>query len=214
MKTLIVSEIYKSVQGESSYTGLPCTFIRLTGCPLRCRWCDTTYGFRGGKKLSFSEITQEVRDLGASCVEFTGGEPLAQAHSVHLMKSLCEEGFKVLLETSGSQSLQEVPKEVHIIMDLKCPGSQMAHKNDLKNLAYLKSSDEIKFVISGREDYLWAKNMIEQEKLAEHFSVLLSPVWGELDPELLTEWLLEDRLKVRLNLQIHKYIWDPDKKGV
>ena len=214
MKTLIVSEIYKSVQGESAYTGLPCTFVRLTGCPLRCRWCDTSYSFRGGKKLSFSDISQKVRSLGAECVEFTGGEPLAQAHSVLLMKSLSDEGFKVLLETSGSQSLQAVPKGVHIIMDLKCPDSKMAHKNDWNNLDYLKPSDEIKFVIASREDYLWAKSMMQEQKIAERFSVLLSPVWGELDPECLTQWLLEDHLNVRLNLQIHKYIWDPEMRAV
>lgn len=214
MESLIISELYRSVQGESRFSGLPCAFIRLTGCPLRCRWCDTSYSFKGGERLSFSHIIAEVEKFKVPYVEFTGGEPLAQKHSVRLMAEFVKLGKKVLLETSGSLLVDQVPKEVHIILDLKCPQSKMAHKNDFRNLELLKLSDEIKFVVAGREDYLWAKNLIKEKNLSERFNVLLSPVWGELDPKVLVEWLLEDELNVRLNLQIHKYIWHETKKAV
>lgn len=214
MKFLLVSEIYKSVQGESSFVGFPCAFIRLTGCPLRCRWCDTSYSFKGGLRLGFSEIIQKVAKLDVRCVEFTGGEPLAQKDSCSLMEEFISLGKQVLLETSGALSLKEVPKKVHVIMDIKCPDSKMSHKNNLDNLAFLKPSDEIKFVLASRDDYLWAKDTIMEYELASRFKVLLSPAWGELESKQLVEWFMEDNLNCRLNLQIHKYIWDETKRGV
>lgn len=214
MKYLLVNEIYKSVQGESSFSGLPCVFVRLTGCPLRCSWCDTTYGFKGGSQKTITELVDEVLSYDTPCVELTGGEPLAQKNSQDLMALLVQKGKRVLLETSGSISVADVPKEVHIIMDLKCPDSKMSHKNKLENLSYLKSSDEIKFVIASKNDYIWARDIIKEHKLESRFQLLLSPSWGELDPKDLVEWFLEDKLNCRLNLQIHKYIWDPAKKGV
>ena len=164
--------------------------------------------------MSFKEIMDEVDSLKVPCLEFTGGEPLAQPASQLLMELFVKQGKKVLLETSGSISIDKVPKGVHIILDLKCPDSKMSHKNNFDNLDLLKATDEIKFVISGREDYLWAKNLVLEKKLSEKHQVLFSPVWGELDPKILIDWFLEDHLNVRLNLQIHKYIWDPKAKGV
>ena len=214
MDQLLINEIYKSVQGESSFAGIPCIFVRLTGCPLRCTWCDTTYGFKGGVKQSIQTTLKQIDELTVPLVELTGGEPLAQKNSLVLMQELVKKGKKVLLETSGSISVAEVPEEVHIIMDIKCPDSKMLHKNYYKNFDYLKSSDEIKFVLASREDYVWAKDFIKENKLESRFKVLLSPSWEQLDPKLIVEWLLEDKLDCRLNLQIHKYIWDPKAKGV
>lgn len=214
MKTLIISELYKSVQGESQFAGLPCAFVRLTGCPLRCRWCDTTYGFRGGRKLSFEEIREEVESFSVPLVEFTGGEPLAQVHSTELMAEFLRLGKKVLLETSGSISLEKVPTGVHVIMDVKCPESGMHHKNNFENFSLLKKTDEVKFVLASETDYLWAKSILKEHSLESRCQVLFSPVWGELDPKDLVSWFLEDRLSVRLNLQLHKYIWPHTEKGV
>ncbi len=211
-----VTEIYASIQGESSYAGLPCTFIRLTGCPLRCRWCDTVYGFKGGTLMTGQSILDEVDKLGVPLVELTGGEPLAQPQAPVLMQALIDKGYRVLIETSGSEDLSKVPSPVHVIMDLKCPGSGMEEKNLWSNLNLLKTTDEIKFVLAGRSDFDWAVDVIGREKLAERFSILLSCAWGLLSPKDLAQWMVaEPALKTcRLQLQQHKYIWGPRAKGV
>lgn len=213
--SLVISEIYQSVQGEAAYAGWPCTFVRLTGCPLRCRWCDTVYGFKGGQTLAFEEIKEQIRAFGIPLVEMTGGEPLAQEGCSAFIKDLIDEGFKVMIETGGSESVENLPPETHIIMDLKCPGSGMEARNHYANLQFLKPSDEIKFVIADRNDYEWARNLVRMEHLDTRFNVLFSTAFGLLQPQLLVEWILEDKLmRVRLNLQQHKYIWKPTAKGV
>lgn len=213
--SLVISEIYQSVQGEAAFAGWPCTFVRLTGCPLRCRWCDTVYGFKGGETLSFETIKDRVRDFGLPLVEFTGGEPLAQAGSIELMKELADEGFTVMVETGGSEPIENLDPRIHIIMDLKCPGSGMENRNHYANLQWLKPSDEIKFVIADRQDYEWARNLVRMEGLDKRFKILFSTAFGLLMPQTLVGWMLEDKLaQVRLNLQQHKYIWKPTQKGV
>jgi 7-carboxy-7-deazaguanine synthase len=212
--TLIITEIYASIQGESSYAGLPCTFVRLTGCPLRCRWCDTAYGFEGGQKMSLDEVTAKVRCFGPKLVELTGGEPLAQEACAPLARALIEQGYKVLIETGGSEDVSVLHPAVHIIMDIKCPGSRMHDRNRWENLDHLKPSDEIKMVIADRLDFDWAIEKITDFSLASRFKVLLSPAFGLLKPKDLAEWIMAHRLDVRLNLQQHKYIWHPTAKGV
>jgi 7-carboxy-7-deazaguanine synthase len=214
MHYLNITEIYPSVQGESSFAGLPCTFVRLTGCPLRCRWCDTAYAFHGGRSLGIDEILAEVKKLGINLVELTGGEPLAQEHCPTLAKGLVAQGYRVLIETSGSEPVDPLPPEVHIIMDLKCPGSGMADRNLWSNLSHLKPSDEIKMVVRDRVDFDWAESMIAEHDLSNRFRVLLSPAWGLLDSKELVAWMLERKVNARLNLQLHKYIWHPRAKGV
>jgi 7-carboxy-7-deazaguanine synthase len=209
-----ITEIYASIQGESAYTGHPCTFVRLSGCPLRCRWCDTVYSFKQGDLVTITEVLAQIDHLGIQMVELTGGEPLAQGASLLLMQACIDRGYRVLLETGGSESIGQVPKEVHIIMDLKCPGSGMSERNHWPNLDALKPSDEIKFVIAHHEDFLWAKAAIKEHRLHERCQLALSPAWGHVKPADLTQWLMADRLPARLNLQIHKYIWGPKAKGV
>jgi len=210
---LIITEIYPSIQGESSYAGLPCTFIRLTGCPLRCRWCDTTYSFEGGKPLTVEDILAQVGQNGIPLVELTGGEPLAQKETIKLAQMLGDQGYKVLIETGGSEDVSQLDARVHIIMDIKCPGSGMVDRNLWSNIDSLKTSDEIKFVLAHREDYDWALRVINERKL-ERFNLLFSPAFGLLQPKQLAEWMVEDKVKARLNLQQHKYIWHPRAKGV
>jgi 7-carboxy-7-deazaguanine synthase len=212
--TLIITEIYASVQGESSFAGWPCTFIRLTGCPLRCRWCDTAYGFYGGQTMDFERIEDEVRRFRIPLVELTGGEPLAQTGCARLAARLIDQGYAVLIETGGSEDVSVLPQKVHVIMDIKCPGSQMEDRNLWKNLEYLKPTDEIKMVLAHRDDYEWAKHIIETHQLTRRFKVLLSPAFGLLQPKDLAGWIVQDALPVRLNLQQHKYIWHPRAKGV
>jgi 7-carboxy-7-deazaguanine synthase len=214
MSDLRVTEIYKSVQGESSWAGLPCSFVRLTGCPLRCRWCDTVYGFKGGQTMSYDEIIDKLQQLGTPLVELTGGEPLAQAGSKVLITKLIDRGFQVLIETSGSESLEGLHEKAHVIMDIKCPGSGMQDRNYWPNLNLIKASDEIKFVIANREDFDWAVRKVREENLEAKCQVLFSCVWGLLQPKDLVEWMLETNLRVRLNLQLHKFIWHPRAKGV
>lgn len=211
---LKVNEIYYSVQGESSKAGLPCVFVRLTYCNLRCSYCDTEYAFYEGSDKTIDEIISEVKKYNCKLVEITGGEPLVQLESLKLMKQLCDEGFEVMLETGGSLPIKEIDKRVMIIMDLKCPSSKMMKKNLYENIDYIKSIDEIKFVIGDREDYDWSKELIEKYNLIEKCSVLFSVVFGKLEPVKLVEWILEDRLKVRYQLQMHKIIWHPETKGV
>ena len=213
-KKLLVSEIYLSIQGESSYTGVACTFIRLTGCPLRCRWCDTSYSFKGDNQHSFAEIIKKVKTFSSKHVEITGGEPLAQANTIDLMHELIKLDYKVLLETGGSITIESVPEEVHIIMDVKCPGSKMEQHNLYTNIEKLKPSDEVKFVITDKDDFIWTVKTIKKYNIDKKAKILLSPAWGLLPPKLLVEWMLAIDIECRLNLQVHKWIWSPKQKGV
>ena len=209
-----INEIYLSVQGESTHTGLPCIFIRLTGCNLRCSWCDTAYAFHEGKNMSIDEILQKVENFGIHLVEITGGEPLMQDNVYTLMRRLIEKGYKVMLETGGSISLERVPKDVIKIMDLKCPGSGEQDKNNLDNLKLLAPHDEVKFVILDKKDYEWSRDIIKKYKINETAHILLSPVFDKLELKEMVKWILEDRLPVRLQTQLHKIIWDKNTIGV
>jgi len=209
-----ITEIYPSIQGESSYAGYPCTFIRLTGCPLRCRWCDTAYAFDGGQDRSITEVLEEVGKAGVQLVELTGGEPLAQAGCVGLAQALVDAGYKVLIETGGSEPIETLPKEVHVVMDVKCPGSKMDGHNLWSNIAYLKPSDDVKFVLADRADYDWALQVIRERRIAEKANVLFSCAFGLLQPKDVAAWMVEDKVSWRLQLQMHKYIWHPRAKGV
>jgi len=211
---LKVNEIFYSVQGESSYSGMPCVFVRLTYCNLRCSYCDTEYAFYEGEDKSIEEILRKVKSYECSLVEITGGEPLIQKESLSLMKKLCDEGFEVMLETGGSLPVKDVDERIKIIMDLKCPSSKMEKKNLYKNIDYLKPTDEVKFVIGNKKDYDWSKEIINKYKLIDSSQILFSVVFGELEPVTLVNWILEDKLKVRYQLQMHKYIWKPETKGV
>jgi 7-carboxy-7-deazaguanine synthase len=210
----IITEIFASIQGESSYAGKPCTFIRLSGCPLRCSWCDTAYGFADGDTKSLESILDEVNSLTPKMVELTGGEPLAQEGLVLLAEELLSQGYRVLIETGGSESIEKLPQNIHIVMDLKCPGSKMEDRNLWSNLDHLKPTDEIKFVVADRNDFDWAQAVIEKYQLCSKHSVLFSPAWGHVKPDDLSAWLIESGLDCRLNLQLHKYIWGPRVKGV
>ena len=210
---LKVNEIFYSIQGEGTAQGKPCSFVRLTYCNLRCSYCDTKYAFYEGEEMSLREIIDKVKAYPSLLVEVTGGEPLAQKESLSLLKALCDEGFETLLETSGSLPIKDVDKRVKIIMDVKTPSSGMADKNLIENLNFLKKEDEIKFVIGNFEDYQWSKNFIEERGLSGR-TVLFSPVFGKMEAKTLAELLLKDGLDVRLNLQIHKFIWQPNTRGV
>lgn len=214
IELLKVNEIYYSIQGESSKAGLPCVFVRLTYCNLRCVYCDTEYAFYEGVDKSIEEILTEVKKYDCRLVEITGGEPLVQNESIELMKRLCDDGFEVMLETGGSLPISPVDKRVTVILDLKCPSSRMMKKNLYENIEYLKPSDEVKFVIGTREDYDWSREIIKKYDLTNRCSVLFSVVFGELEPVQLVNWILEDKLKVRYQLQMHKIIWHPETKGV
>jgi 7-carboxy-7-deazaguanine synthase len=211
---LKINEIYKSIQGESSKAGLPCVFIRLTYCNLRCSYCDSEYAFYEGKEMEIEEIISEVRKLDCRLVEVTGGEPLFQSESLQLMKRLCDEGFGVMIETGGSLPIKDIDKRVMIILDFKTPSSKMIKKNLYENVNHVKPNDEIKFVIGSREDYDWTKEIIEKYNLYKKCSILFSTVFGKLEPVTLVNWILEDNMNVRFQLQTHKYIWDPKEKGV
>lgn len=212
--TLLVHEIYRSIQGESTFVGLPCVFVRLTACHLRCRWCDTPHAFGEGEPLSLDDVVARVLAEPCELVELTGGEPLLQDEVFPLMTRLADAGRTVLLETSGAVDLSRVDRRVRIIMDLKCPGSGECDQNIYENLDLLKPTDEIKFVIADRRDFDWSYEQVHNRRLAERFSVLFSPVFGELAPRVLAEWVLESKLRVRMQLQLHKYIWDPQARGV
>jgi len=212
---LTVNEIFFSIQGESTYAGRPCVFVRLTACDLRCSWCDTPYAFHEGRKMSLDEIMAAVERFDCDLVEVTGGEPLLQKDVHPLMERLLASGRTVLLETGGHVSLEQVPAGVHRIMDIKCPGSGESHRTDWSNLERLGRGDEVKFVIRDRTDYEYARDVLRRHRLDERVgAVLFSPVHGVLDPRTLSEWVLEDRLPVRVQLQIHKYIWSPETRGV
>jgi len=211
---LKVNEIYMSVQGESSYTGLPCVFIRLTGCNLRCEWCDTAYAFYEGRSMSIDEIVDKVKSFGVNLVEITGGEPLIQENAYPLMNRLIGKGFKVMLETGGSLSLEKVPRDIIKIMDIKCPGSGEHKNNNLDNLKFLEPKDEVKFVILNRHDYEWCCDIIHKYKIDQIAHILISPVYDKLELKEMVKWILEDQLPVRVQTQLHKIIWDKNTIGV
>ena len=212
---LTVNEIFFSIQGESSWMGMPCVFVRLTYCDLRCVWCDTEYAFYEGVDMTIDEVIEKVKSYNCGLVEITGGEPLLQENSLELMKKLCDEKFTVLLETGGHRDISVVDPRVHIIMDVKCPGSKMSHKNRWENISYLTKKDEVKFVIKDRVDYEWAKEVVNKYNLFERVgAVLFSPVFGEIEPSKLAGLILEDKIQVRFQIQLHKYIWSPEARGV
>ncbi len=211
---LVINEIFHSIQGESSYMGRPCIFVRLTYCNIRCSYCDTEYAFFEGKERTIDEILAEVRKFGCRLVEVTGGEPLFQENVHELMTRLCDEHFEVLLETGGSLDIGRVDRRVRRIVDFKCPSSNMVKKNLWANVQDLRSGDEVKFVVGNREDYEWLKQVIDQHGMLQRCPVLISPTFGSLEPATVAEWILADRLDVRLQLQIHKYIWSAEAKGV
>ena len=211
---LKINEIFYSIQGESSAAGLPTTFVRLTGCNLRCTYCDTEYAFYKGEDFTVEEAIQKVKERGCKLVEVTGGEPLMQKDVFPFMTQLCDKGFDVMLETSGSLPIEKVDKRIKIIMDLKTPSSGMMNKNLYENIEYLKPNDEVKFVIGTQEDYNWSKEQIEKFGLTEKANVLFSPVFNSIEPKQIVEWILNDKLNVRFQLQIHKYIWEPETRGV
>jgi len=212
---LTVNEIFYSVQGESTYAGRPCVFVRLTACDLRCSWCDTPYAFHEGRKVEVEEVLREVGEYGCPLVEVTGGEPLLQEAVYPLMEGLLASGKTVLLETGGHRPTVRVPAGVITILDVKCPGSGESERNCWDNLDRLRSHDEVKFVVSGRTDYEFAREVISRFELTDRAAAVhLSPVHGGLDPKQLSEWVLGDRLPVRVQLQLHKYIWSPTERGV
>lgn len=211
---LKVNEIYASIQGESSHTGLPCVFVRLTGCNLRCSWCDTAYAFYEGKIITIKEALTEVESFGLPLVEITGGEPLMQEEVYLLMESLLKKGYRVMLETGGALTIKKVPEKVIKILDIKCPGSGEEKKNHLENLKLLSSHDEIKFVLLDRADYEWSRDFLKKHNLTHSTQILFSPVYEKLNLKVLSEWILEDKLAVRLQTQLHKVIWSKDAMGV
>jgi len=211
---MIVCEIFASIQGESTYAGLPCTFVRMTGCNLRCKYCDTTYAYDEGSEMTADEIIHAVRCYGLNLVEITGGEPLLQRDAGSLISRLLDSNFKVLIETNGSVDIGGVDRRATIIMDVKTPGSGMSDSVRIENLALLKKSDELKFVITDEVDYDWARAMVRQFKLSEKCTILFSPIYGKISPSGLSTWIIADKLPVRMNLQLHKYIFGPDRRGV
>ncbi|MGZ3421576.1 MAG: radical SAM protein [Polyangiales bacterium] len=213
--TLVVHEIYASVQGESSFVGLPCTFVRLTGCNLRCTWCDTQQAFFGGTRMSRAEAFAKAMAFDTPLVELTGGEPLLQPGALPLMRELADAGRTVLLETSGERDISRVDPRVHRIVDLKAPASGECARNRWENVQHLRKTDEVKVVLADRADYEWARAKIAEHDLAARVSsVLVSAVHGKLDPKALVAWILEDKLPVRFQVQVHKYVWGPDTQGV
>lgn len=212
--SVVVNEVYVSIQGESSYAGLPCVFVRLTGCNLRCTYCDTEYAFYDGERRAVADLVAQVHGFGIGMVEITGGEPLIQKDCVALAAGLLDAGLKVLIETSGAQPIGVLPAGVIRIMDIKCPSSGECDKMDWNNLDCLKSQDEVKFVVGNREDYEWAKQVIKQHDLSAKCAILISTVYGQIPAKDVAGWVLEDKLPARFQLQMHKYIWDPTERGV
>jgi len=213
---LRVTEIFRSIQGESTHAGRPCTFVRLTGCPMRCVWCDSEYTFTGGEHYSIDHIMAQVKEFGCKLVEVTGGEPLAQKEAFQLIQRLCDDGYEVLIETGGYVSTANVDRRAKIILDIKCPASGEEQRNDWSNLERLRADkDEVKFVIAGEGDWTYAKNLIKEHALESRTkAVLISPAWGQVHLQQLAEWIASSGLNVRMQLQLHKYIWGPDVKGV
>lgn len=215
-QVLRVTEIFHSIQGESTHAGRPCTFVRLTGCPMRCTWCDSEYTFTGGDHFTVEAILEKVREFGCPLVEVTGGEPLAQREAFDLIKRLCDEGYEVLIETGGYVSTAAVDSRARIILDVKCPASGEAARNHWENLDRLRAqADEVKFVIADRADWEFATEIIAKYQLEKRAkAILISPAWGQIDLQELADWIVQSRLKVRMQLQLHKYIWGPDVHGV
>ena len=213
---LRITEIFRSIQGESTHAGRPCTFVRLTGCPMRCTWCDSEYTFTGGEHVAIDDVLQQVRDFECRLVEVTGGEPLAQPEAFDLIKRLCDEGYEVLIETGGYVSTANVDPRAKIILDVKCPASGEAERNHWPNLALLRSDrDEVKFVVADRADWDFARKVVEDYDLERRAkSILISPAWEQIDLQELADWISESRMNVRMQLQMHKYIWGPDVHGV
>ena len=213
---LRVTEIFRSIQGESTHAGRPCTFVRLTGCPMRCVWCDSEYTFTGGDHVSIEDLLKKVRDFGCSLVEVTGGEPLAQPEAFALIAKLCDEEYEVLIETGGYVSTREVDQRAKIILDIKCPGSGEAERNHWANLELLRAElDEVKFVIADRADWAFALKVIAEHELERRArAILISPAWGQIDLAQLANWIVESGMELRMQLQMHKYIWGPDARGV
>ncbi|MBA2711005.1 MAG: 7-carboxy-7-deazaguanine synthase QueE [Tatlockia sp.] len=205
---LRITEIFHSLQGESTTVGLPTVFVRLTGCPLRCQYCDTAYAFNGGELTSISNICEKVASYACRFICVTGGEPLAQPGCFGLLQKFCDEGYKVSLETSGARDISEVDKRVMIVMDLKTPDSGEVSKNLYSNLEHLKKSDQIKFVLCSRGDYDWACQLVKEHRLDERVEILFSPSWNELNPTRLADWIVQDKLPVRFQLQLHKILWN------
>jgi 7-carboxy-7-deazaguanine synthase len=212
-ESLKINEIFYSVQGESTRIGLPTVFIRTTGCPMRCVYCDTAYAFHDGKNYTFEQIFDEIKQYGTKFVTVTGGEPLAQKSCFNFLSELSDLNYEVSLETGGAVSIKNIDPRIKIILDIKTPGSGEVENNDWNNLSLIKSNDEIKIVIKDEKDYEWAKKIIKNKNLVGKGAILLSPVHGEINPELLASWILRDNLPVRLQLQLHKIIWG-NKKGV
>ena len=212
--TLLVTEIFHSLQGESSYAGLPCVFIRLTGCNLRCHYCDTQYSFYGGQKLTFKDLVLKIACYKTRLVEITGGEPLLQKGTPHFCELLLHKHYTVLVETSGAEDISVLDPEIIKIMDLKCPSSGECHRNRFENFRYLTSKDEVKFVIGSRQDYEWAKSMISEKMGHLEVKILFSAVFNQLNDEILADWILDDQLSVRMQIQLHKRIWSPNRRGV
>ena len=214
-KTLTINEIYHSIQGESTWAGRPCVFVRLTFCDLRCNYCDTEYAFYEGKKQTLKEIVDLVAAFNCPLVEITGGEPLLQKNVLPLMSILADVGYTILLETSGAHDISKIDPRVHRIMDLKTPGSGEVEKNLSSNIDYLGSRDEVKFVIGSREDYEWSCDKVRRFDLPKRcHAVLFSPVFGRIDPRKIVDWILADKLDIRFQLQMHKFIWTPTQRGV
>jgi len=211
---LKINELYHSIQGESSFSGLPCIFIRLTYCNLRCSYCDSEYTFHEGSDMNINEILNKIKRYSCKLVEVTGGEPLFQKGCIDLLQKLVDLDYKVLLETSGSLTIKDVPKEVINIIDFKCPSSNMKKKNLWDNVNYLKSDDEVKFVIGNREDYDWAKNKIKEHNLINTCKILMSPTYNQIEPQMITKWILDDNLDIRFQIQLHKEIWPEEERGV
>jgi 7-carboxy-7-deazaguanine synthase len=213
-ETLLINEVFHSIQGESSHAGSPCVFVRLTGCNLRCAWCDTTYAFEDGQPMTPDQVIAAVQQYDCPLVEITGGEPLLQPGVLPLMKRLCDLGKTVLLETNGSQDVATVDTRVVKIVDFKCPSSGEADKNRLANIRHLNKKDEVKFVITDRADYDWAKQVASEHRLAKRCTVLFSPAWEKMPLRTLADWIIADRLPVRLQTQWQKHIWGADARGV
>jgi len=209
-----ITEIYVSVQGETQYAGLPCTLVRTTGCDLRCTYCDSAFAFHGGRDMTVDEIVAEVGKLGAPLVLLTGGEPMLQKELPALATALLDGGYRVMIETSGAHPLDTLPTEVVRIVDVKTPGSGESHRVRWETLEGLRPRDAVKFVLTSEADYQWAAEVIHSRRLADRTEVLLSPMHGRLAPDALVSWMLRDKLVARLNLQIHKYIWAPEARGV
>lgn len=213
-RELRVSELYRSIQGESTHAGLPCAFVRLTGCPLRCAWCDSEFAFSGGRRMPIEEIVSEIAFMDVPLVEVTGGEPLAQPGCLPLLTALCDAGYQVLLETSGALDIGAVDPRVIRIVDVKCPGSGEQASNLWSNLEKLRPADELKFVLADRADYEYAREVIRGRGLEARDGLLLSAVQGSLDPALIADWMLEDRLRARLQVQLHKILWPGRDRGI